>query len=473
MKESRYSVLVGLLAAGLLAGTAQGAPAIPAGSALPVPLAVAPDRLVQIAPLASPSVPETGIPTSQAHIEAKPLPAGIPLPQARQAQSTAKTATAAMPVIARGAAITPLCTVLDINTEYTLSSTVAGGSYCYGFEITQRSKTQAFLIGQDSSTNFSLTLIRHELDDSLTVIGTTDQPGNADEILLALTQPGLYYWLMTANASDGSAFGFGALVNTNIDANELNDTMALATPVTDHTPAAGSMDSAQDVDYFKFTAQYGQDVIFELGDTYGSSEWTLEYYNGSSWIPLSLNNYYYASGLAAPSTVYVRVAPNPSATVNPAHTYQLLMGSRVSTSGNATVNPGVGNGTIVRINTNPYLTTQTADELDWRIVLYDTTQHPVPNAEADFRWLLNNDTAWHVSSGLTNSSGVASGVVHLGTCTGIYNTDQTSPSGQEWLTFFDAGRWDIIVPLSDDAGVGGANYPFVTLGHICSQTLIH
>jgi hypothetical protein len=54
---------------------------------------------------------------------------------------------------------------------------------------------------------------------TLTVVGTSDQPGNADEGIIALTEPGIYYWLMTANASDGSGFNFGSIVNTNTDAN--------------------------------------------------------------------------------------------------------------------------------------------------------------------------------------------------------------------------------------------------------------
>ncbi len=101
--------------------------------------------------------------------------------------------------------VTPLCTVLSINTSYSLSGTATGGSYCYGFQVTQRAKTQVFLTGQNANTNFALTLIRHNDDDTLTVLGTSDQAGNANESLLTLTQPGLYYWLMDANASDGSS----------------------------------------------------------------------------------------------------------------------------------------------------------------------------------------------------------------------------------------------------------------------------
>ncbi len=84
-------------------------------------------------------------------------------------------------------ATTPLCPTLNINTAYTLPDTETGGSYCYHFEVTQRAKAQVFLVGQSTNTDFALTLLRHEADDSLTVLGVSDTAGNADESVLALT----------------------------------------------------------------------------------------------------------------------------------------------------------------------------------------------------------------------------------------------------------------------------------------------
>lgn len=200
------------------------------------------------------------------NFEAVPVRSYKPLERQPKVDAASETDTQIQSKIATSA-ITPLCTTLSTDTSYTLDGTTTGGSYCYHFEITQRAKTQVFLTGQNANTDFALTLVRHEEDDTLTSLGTSDQPGNADEGLLALTQPGNYYWLMDANASDGSAFQFGAIVNTAIDAHELNDAVSLSTTIPNNrTPMIGSMDSAQDIDYFNFVAENGQDLQIRLTD---------------------------------------------------------------------------------------------------------------------------------------------------------------------------------------------------------------
>lgn len=37
-----------------------------------------------------------------------------------------------------------------------------------------------------------------------------------------------------------------------------------------------TVDSTQDVDYFSYTAQFGQDVFVRMADAFGPNEWTLE-----------------------------------------------------------------------------------------------------------------------------------------------------------------------------------------------------
>jgi len=71
-----------------------------------------------------------------------------------------------------------------------------------------------------------------------------------------------------------------------------------------------------------------------------------------------------------------------------------------------------------------------------------------------------------------DASGTASGQVNLGNCTGANTITQTAPNGQTWRTNFDAGAWNMTVDNTNNAGVGGPNFPSVTLGHICTQTFI-
>jgi len=182
---------------------------------------------------------------------------------------------------------------------------------------------------------------------------------------------------------------------------------------------------------------------------------------------LSTNLYYTLSGLSAPGTVYVRVRPNPSAAVNPSHTYQLLVGTQVMASDGAHV---FTDENLIRINVNPFLTTQAHDHLFWSITLYDSNGNPVPGAKANFNWQLLGVV--HTQSALSNASGVASGEVFLGTCSQSETVQQTAPNGQTWRTTFDRGQWNITVDGTNNAGVGGANFPTVSLGHICTQTFI-
>jgi hypothetical protein len=65
-----------------------------------------------------------------------------------------------------------------------------------------------------------------------------------------------------------------------------------------------------------------------------------------------------------------------------------------------------------------------------------------------------------------------SGEVFLGTCNQSETIQQTAPNGQTWRTTFDRGQWNIAVDGTNNAGVGGANFPSVSLGHICTQTFI-
>lgn len=439
-------------------------------AATPVPLSPAPAALSKVETTSSTKgVTANAQPEkSYYHFEAVPV---RPVEPAERQSSVSGPAAAASQTQAKvtTSAITPLCTTLNTGTIYTLDSTTTGGSYCYHFEITQRAKTTVFLTGQNANTDFALTLIKHEADDTLTSLGTSDQPGNADEGLLALTEPGDYYWSMDANASDGSAFQFGAVVNTAVDANELNDAASLSTPIPDdRTPMVGSMDSAQDIDYFSFVAENGQDLQIQFTDAYGQNEWVIEYFTGTVWNTLDANMLYNLGSLPTPFTLNVRISPNPAVAVNPAHDYELLVGSRVTASDSVDVG---SDENLVRMSTSPFLTDQVHNELDWSIRVLDSSGNPVEGAEVTFKYYtddipLTGDTA------ISNLSGIAGNIISLPDCTGNYSTTDYS-GGYTWLSEFNAGKWSIRVKDTDpnEVGVGGDNYPAVTLGHICDQTI--
>jgi hypothetical protein len=405
------------------------------------------------------------------NFEAVPVRSYKPLERQPKVDAASETDTQIQSKIATSA-ITPLCTTLSTDTSYTLDGTTTGGSYCYHFEITQRAKTQVFLTGQNANTDFALTLVRHEEDDTLTSLGTSDQPGNADEGLLALTQPGNYYWLMDANASDGSSFQFGAIVNTAIDAHELNDAVSLSTTIPNNrTPMIGSMDSAQDIDYFNFVAENGQDLQIRLTDIYGQNEWIIEYFTGTVWSTINANTLYEFSNLPTPFTLHVRVSPNPAVAVNPAHEYELLVGTRITSSDSVNVGSNENLARIGLNDFNPYLTDQAHNELNWSIRVLDSNGDPVQGAVVRFHYV-TQDIPEQVDTAISGLSGIASSSVALPDCTGN-NTVTHFTGGETWKTEFDVGQWWIRVDDTDynEVGVGGDQVPAVWLGHICRQTL--
>lgn len=439
----------------------------------PPPPESAPTAFENVAPLEKQTAP-TELYKSYYNFEAIPME-NAPASASRSAQPGTKEAAAQdqeLNTLQTASTITPLCTTLSTDVAYTLDGTATGGSYCYHFEIMQRAKTQVFVIGQNASTDFALTLVRHEADDSLTSLGTSDQLGNADEVLLALTEPGHYYWLMDANASDGSAFQFGALVNTAVDAYELNDAVSLSTSIPDdRSPMIGSMDSAQDIDYFNFVAVNGQDLQVSLADNYGQNEWILEYFTGTAWASLNTNQVYDLSNLPTPFTLHVRISPNPAVAVDPTHNYELLVGARVTSSDMVNVDSSENLARIGSGDFSPYLTTQAHNELDWSMRVLDSNGDPVEGATVNFIYT-TTDISEQVDTAVSNAAGIAGNSISLPDCTGYYSVRHTT-GGNTWVTEFDVGAWNIKVSDTepDEVGVGGDNYPSVTLGHICDQTL--
>ena len=148
------------------------------------------------------------------------------------------------------------------------------------------------LVGQSTETDVNLSVLRHNPDDTFTAIGTSANTGNLDEVVLALTEPGHYYWFMEVIDSDGSPFNFGAAVATNLDAYEFNDTETLATILPDkQNTITGNMDSINDIDYYQFTVVRGQDISIRLLDETLSDEFIFEI-NNNGWTPLVANNNY-------------------------------------------------------------------------------------------------------------------------------------------------------------------------------------
>jgi hypothetical protein len=377
--------------------------------------------------------------------------------------------------------ITPICPTLATGSLYTLSNSQPGESICYHFEITERSKTTALLVGQSTETDVNLSVLRHNPDDTFTAIGTSANTGNLDEVVLTLTEPGHYYWFMEVIDSDGSPFNFGAAIATDLDAYEFNDTVATSTLLSDkqHT-ITGNMDSASDLDYFQFTAVRGQDVILKFEDAQ-LDEWIIELYN-NGWVEVAKNTDLTISNLQPNQNINIRVRANPNLPINSSNDYKLTIGTKVTSVSNYSVSgePNVNRVTYSGFGSSLYATTQAYHKLTWSVTLQDSTGYPVEGAKAKLR--VDQD----VSDGsinyidfekTSNSLGRISGSVNLGDCHSditFRHTEYSLGYKNIWETDLIYGVWRLEIPNTGnlDLGIGGDNVEYVVLGHLCDQKLL-
>lgn len=385
-------------------------------------------------------------------------------------------------------AITPICPTLATGSLYTLSNSQAGENVCYHFEITERSKTTALLVGQSTDTNVNLSILRHNPDDTFTTIGSSANAGNQDEAVIALTEPGHYYWFMEVIESDGSPYNFGAAVATNLDAYEFNDTVATSTILPERqNKIVGNMDSINDADYFEFTAVNGQNLSVVLEDDL-TNEYFFEVYN-SGWVPIPAYSYRLLSGLQPGQKINLRVRPNHALPANPENNYTLTLASIVDSFDDDIS----GESNVTRIpysaQNDPYLTTQAYNTLSWSVVLRDSTGAPIEGAIAEFHFYkdvsdpANSLTVYQLES---DENGRISEKIEFRSCTPnieepIEHTEYSHGYKNVWESKVEVGAWRLEIPTNKGLdengnphriGIGGENVKTVAFGHICSQKLI-
>ena len=376
------------------------------------------------------------------------------------------------------AAFTPQFPTLDINTLYTLTGVETGAGIAYHFNLPKNARIQVQLLNQSAGTDMSLSLFHDDGQGNLTLLGTSDNADSADEYLNGVMPAGDYYWYMVAKAASNSQFSFGVAVDSNIDAFEPNDTAQTAFALPDAlNQVTGNLDSVNDVDYFDFTALRGQGVGMFLGDDGEGTrdQWIFERFDGNNWVVIQPNNTSTYPNLTPGYTVKVRVRANPAVALNPQARYLLSFGSapRLNQS-------NVNGDNVVRIPSSiMQLATQAARSLSWSTQWSDSTGEPLrgvtPVLRVDKRFDNTINYHWVNYEAKTGITGAASGNVDLGTCSGDLNAvypDSSSGQTYNWRTWFNMGGWRIELKEFPGVGVGGNITQYVSLGHICSQTIV-
>ncbi|MBN2990878.1 hypothetical protein JWR97_04840 [Pseudomonas cedrina subsp. fulgida] len=409
----------------------------------------------------------------------------LPAPATQVGKSTAREATAAQAALVQGCE-----TTLDVNLLYTVDGVQTGDLACYHFNLPQKARINALLVGQTAGTDMSLTLFQDDGQGNPIPLGTSNNPGTSDESLSGVLPAGDYYWFMEANAAvEGSSYQFGVAVDANIDAFEPNDMPETAFQLPDTLNyISGNADSLDDVDYFDFTALRGQSVGIALkaDAASGSSrgKWILERFDGNQWVTVGAN----VGSTSIPSpgvggVVKVRVRPNqhPNEPWSATGKYTLSFGS------NPRVNsPDLrGESNVLRVPSSAsggygYMTTQAYRELNWNVGLSDSTGAPLvglhPIVYLDQHIDPNTGTiVYKPYAGVTNSAGQAGGTINVGTCSGDFQTtfiDYAQGYKNTWRTDYNFGVWRMEVLEYPGIGVGGDNSQYVTFGHLCKQTLL-
>ncbi|AZF53967.1 hypothetical protein C4J85_3489 [Pseudomonas sp. R4-34-07] len=375
------------------------------------------------------------------------------------------------------AAFEPLFPTLDINTLYTVDGVQAGNEFAYHFNLPQNARVQVQLVNQSAGADMALTLFQDDGQGNLSVVGTSDAAGNADEYLNGVLPAGDYYWYMVANVADNAQFSFGVAVDSNVDAFEPNDSAQTAFVLPDSmNKLSGNLDNAGDVDYFDFKAVRGQSVSMYLaGDENGSREqWIFDRFDGANWITVPAGSTSTYPSVAPGTTVKVRVRANPAVAQDPSKYYQLSLGSTPSLK-----TFDVKGDNIVRVPVSEApLATQTARQLNWSTQWSDSTGAPLLGVTPVLRvdnHFVDLNFHWVDYPATTNSAGASTATANIGTCFGDYTTvinDSSTGVPYRWRTTYNEGGWRIELAEFPGVGVGGDSKQYVSLGHICTQTII-
>ncbi|WP_339539515.1 hypothetical protein [Pseudomonas sp. RA_5y_Pfl1_P24] len=372
----------------------------------------------------------------------------------------------------------PLFPTLDVNTLYTITDVQTGQDFPYHFNLPQSARVLVQLIDQSAGANMSLTLFRDDGQGDPQLIDTSDNPGNADEYLSGVLPAGDYYWYMVANQADNAQFSFGVGVETNIDAYEPNDTPQTSFVLPDAlNRVTGNIDNPNDIDYFAFQATRGQNVAIALSDDKKGvrEQWIFERLEGNNWVVVPADTSLTTSGIAPGYVAQVRVRANPAVVQDPTAEYKLTLGSAPHLNGFE-----VKGDNVVRVPNNVFwMATQAARTLTWSTNWFDSTGVPLlgvtPVLRVDKRFE-GTEFHWTDFKATTNSAGASLSSAALGDCFGEYRVeypDSSSGVKYNWATTFNFGGWRIELEEFPGVGVGGDNVPYVTLGHICTQDILH
>lgn len=225
----------------------------------------------------------------------------------------------------------PRCPTLSTNELYTLNGTTTGNVSCYHFSIKERAKTTIVLLNQSVGTDHTLNVLR-DIDGTLTLIATSNQPDNTDEIIKMMAEPGEYYWYIQTNTANNATIQFATIEATNVDKYEVNDASDVSKQLTGiRNFVMGNHEDGNDIDYFHYQLPVDDSIDIKLNDMESSGQWILEVNVNNVWQALTTgglnSNFHTFTNQTAGTLVQIRVRPNPAVTQDATKYYRLTIGA--------------------------------------------------------------------------------------------------------------------------------------------------
>lgn len=237
------------------------------------------------------------------------------------------------------------CTGFALGTGLNTTLTTQGEIKCFNTYSATDIKIVAQATSQPVGVNYDIFVYYYnDVTSTAEFKSSSTALGNVNEFSAAKMPAGNYIiYVQATTGSSSTPFVVGAIGYSAYDQYEANDAIAYATPVNGNSVLTGNTDHAGDIDYFVYTTGSTQTA---LSARIISDNHTLQVYNGSSWLTVTVPTNF----SVAPDTAYYFRIFN-TAVINDTDAYYSLVLTRpVFALGNANVTndedmPNIGWGT--------------------------------------------------------------------------------------------------------------------------------
>lgn len=224
------------------------------------------------------------------------------------------------------------CLALQWDTLYSLTLPSAG-TYCVEFPTSfwNPAKYEISATGLALGNNVDLELHQWEVSAGFFSRGFSANADQSDEQVVVLSDDGHFAALVVAPETDGTPFLFKGSIHRDPDANEMNDTAATATALTEFDYMIGNLDNVGDFDFYEYTIPNGANNIDVYAQLQSWHTLLLDIGDGSGWqvlddTPTATEQYQktYDVRNNSTGTVILAVLQEPGdSTVNALATYRL------------------------------------------------------------------------------------------------------------------------------------------------------